>query len=320
MADAVRHVLESMVPELDALHERGLFSRKELQEVVKRRTDYEYAIRRPGGKTTVTDFMRYLEYEAKLEALRKIRAKTPKAKETAKNDKIRRKTKGQAEFCIVRRMHFIYSRAINKFSGDLRVWRSYFDFCKKHGGSKTFSRLLAKALQLHPNKPGMWIEAASWELNGHRNDNAARALLQQGLRVCKKSKALWLEYFKFELLMARRMQLRKEVISIDGTKAGDKKLSSYNAAVAGGAVATVVLNKLLEALLGEDGLEASGTAAMASKEKGKKKGAVPPMEVYKDLAAVLGTFDKGAFPKIEALLLGKMKQQVKEIMMEGSSS
>ncbi|QDZ18607.1 U3 small nucleolar RNA-associated protein 6 [Chloropicon primus] len=270
MADAVRNVLESMVPELDALHERGLFTRQELQEVVKRRTECEYAIRRSGGKTTAADFMRYLEYETKLEELRQLRMKSPRAVEAAKSGKIRRKTKGKAEFCIVKRMHFIFSRAINKFSGDVRLWKAYFEFCKSHGGSKTFSRTLTKALQLHPNKPGMWVEAASWEFNGHRNENAARSLLQQGLRICKKSAELWYEYFKFELLVARRMQLRKEVVELDG----ESKVK-YSAKIANGAIAKVVLKRALEAL-GED-----------------------DMEVYVKLLQIVGEFDEGAFKELE---------------------
>ena len=270
MADAVRNVMESMVPELDALHERGLFTKQELQEVVKPRTACEYAIRRPGGKTTAADFIRYVEYEGKLEELRKLRMKTPRALEAAKNDKIRRRTKGRAEFCIVRRMHFIFTRAINKFSGDVRVWKAYFEFCKKQGGSKTFSRALTKALQLHPTKPGMWIEAASWELNGHKNEGAARALLQQGLRICKDSPALWYEYFKFELLMARRMQLRKEVVQLGEGEPGLK----YSAKVASGAVARVVMNKALEAL-------------------GQEK------DVFANLLKAVGEFDKDAFADLE---------------------
>ena len=78
--------MESMVHELDALHERGLFTKQELQEVVKRRTACEYAIRRPGGMTTSADFFRYFEYVGKLEELRKLRRKTPRALEAAKND------------------------------------------------------------------------------------------------------------------------------------------------------------------------------------------------------------------------------------------
>ena len=270
MADAVRHVLESMVPELDALQERGLFTRSELQEVVKRRTEYEYAIRRPGGKVTVADFLRYVEYETKLEKLRRLRAKAPRALEAAKNDKVKKRTKGKAEFCIVKRMHFIFSRAINKFSGEIRLWKAYFEFCKAYSGSRTFSRMLTKALQLHPNKPGMWIEAAAWELNGHRNENAARSLLQQGLRICKKSRLLWCEYFKFELLLARRMQLRREVISVENP---DKV--SYSSTIANGAIASVVLKKALQALGEEDA------------------------SVYIDLAKILEEFDDEAFPAIE---------------------
>jgi len=247
MADAVRHVMESMVPEMDALHERGLFTRDELKEVLKRRTEFEYATRKPGGKTELAEFLRYIEYETKLEELRKLRMKTPKAIEAIKKDKVKRRTKGKAEFCIVRRMHFIFARAIKKFSGDVRLWKSYFDFCKAYGGSRTFSRMLAKALQLHPNKPGMWLEAAAWELNGHHNETAARALLQQGLRICTKAKILWLEYFKFELLIARRMQMRKEVIKLSKNQS-QRQETAYNAKIAGGAIAGVVLRRALEAL------------------------------------------------------------------------
>ena len=277
----MRSVLESMVPELDALHERGLFTRPELQEVVRRRTEYEYAIKRPGGNVSVADFIRYVEYESKLEQLRKIRAKSPKAVELAKKDKLRKKTKGKAEFCIVRRMHFIFTRALNKFSGEVRLWKAYFDFCKHHGGSKMFSRTLTKALQLHPNKPGMWIEAASWELNGHRNENAARALLQQGLRICKKSKVLWYEYFKFELLIARRMQLRREVIKLSSP---DKV--SYSSTIASGAIASVVMKKVLEALGDEPG-------------------------VYIHMLDTVDEFDRNTFPALEEAIISRMKETLK---------
>ena len=279
MADAVRQILESMVPELDALHERGIFTREELKEVVRRRTDFEYATRRPSGKTKPVDFMRYVEYELKLEELRRLRAKGERAAKAASDDKAHRRAKGRAEFCIVRRVHFIFSRAIKKFSGNIPLWRSYFDFCKKHGGSRTFSRTLTKALQLHPNKPGMWIEAASWELNGHRNEVAARALLQQGLRVCKRSEVLWLEYFHFELLLARRMQLRREVIKLSN---GAADAPSYNPAIAGGAVAGVVARRAIEAL-----------------------GARVP--VYAGLLENIRKFDPNAFPRVEADLIEGMK-------------
>ena len=37
--------------------------------------------------------------------------------------------------------------------------------------------------------------AAAWEFEANSNPNAARALLQQGLRMCRHSQKMWLDYF-----------------------------------------------------------------------------------------------------------------------------
>lgn len=37
--------------------------------------------------------------------------------------------------------------------------------------------------------------AAAWEFEANGNPNAARALMQQGLRMCKYSQKMWLTYF-----------------------------------------------------------------------------------------------------------------------------
>lgn len=84
---------------------------------------------------------------------------------------------------------------------------------------------MTKALQFHPNKPALWLEAASWELNGHGNEEAARKLLLQGLRICKDSKLLWTEYLKFEeaRLSGSSPELwlkLKEIVKKKASKAG----------------------------------------------------------------------------------------------------
>lgn len=38
--------MEEMVPELEALEERGYFSRAEIRAIVQRRQDFEYALKR----------------------------------------------------------------------------------------------------------------------------------------------------------------------------------------------------------------------------------------------------------------------------------
>ena len=46
MADNVRSVLEEMIPELEDFVERGYFSKMEIQAIVKKRTSFEYLLKR----------------------------------------------------------------------------------------------------------------------------------------------------------------------------------------------------------------------------------------------------------------------------------
>ena len=46
MADNVRSVLEEMIPELEDFEERGYFSKTEIQQIVKKRTNFEYLLKR----------------------------------------------------------------------------------------------------------------------------------------------------------------------------------------------------------------------------------------------------------------------------------
>jgi hypothetical protein len=39
------------------------------------------------------------------------------------------------------------------------------------------------------------VYAAAWEFEANGNPNAARALMQQGLRMCRHSQKMWLDYF-----------------------------------------------------------------------------------------------------------------------------
>lgn len=46
MADTVRYLMEEMVPELEDLEERGYFTRSEIKQIVRKRTDFEYLLKR----------------------------------------------------------------------------------------------------------------------------------------------------------------------------------------------------------------------------------------------------------------------------------
>lgn len=75
-------------------------------------------------------------------------------------------------------------------------------------------QVLAAALQLHPKAAGLWIYAANWEFEHNRSAGRARRLMQQALRACKHDEQLWLEYFRMELLFARKLQLRHKLLGV----------------------------------------------------------------------------------------------------------
>ena len=48
--------MEDMVPELEDLEERGYFKKTEIKQIVKKRTQFEYLLKRPAA--VKTDFLR----------------------------------------------------------------------------------------------------------------------------------------------------------------------------------------------------------------------------------------------------------------------
>lgn len=50
--------MEDMVPELEDLEERGYFKKLEIKQIVKKRTHFEYLLKRPAA--VKTDFLRLL--------------------------------------------------------------------------------------------------------------------------------------------------------------------------------------------------------------------------------------------------------------------
>ena len=73
MADVVQYRLERMVDELDDLERRGLFTRREIAEIVKQRRKFEYQLKRPSPLKQ--DFVSYIDYETQLDSLRQLRKK-----------------------------------------------------------------------------------------------------------------------------------------------------------------------------------------------------------------------------------------------------
>ncbi|KIK68900.1 hypothetical protein GYMLUDRAFT_624408 [Collybiopsis luxurians FD-317 M1] len=88
---------------------------------------------------------------------------------------------------------------------------------KKEGARSLVGRITARALQLHPKVPTLYILAASHELD-HLSPSAARSLLQRGLRLNADSVEMWTEYIKMELGFVESLRRRWDVLGITSDK------------------------------------------------------------------------------------------------------
>ncbi|KAG0370910.1 U3 small nucleolar RNA-associated protein 6-domain-containing protein [Gamsiella multidivaricata] len=205
MADTVQFYMEEMIPEMRDLEQKGIFSKKEIKSILKKREKFEYALKRRISKKA--DFLRYIEYEMNLEALRKKRRAR-----MVSNTK-----QSISDYAGPRRIYFIYKRCLTKFKGDISIWLQYINYAKKTGASRTLGKIFAQAIQLHPMNEKMWILAAAWEWEENANIVAARVLLQRALRLNATTETLWHEYFRLELVYIAKILARREVLGIDAS-------------------------------------------------------------------------------------------------------
>ena len=108
-------------------------------------------------------------------------------------------TRKDADNGIQNRIHDLFRRALRKFKGDLKLWLQYIEFSRTCGHKITLSKLYGRALAIYPNKPGLWVMAAKFELEELNDISATRVLIQQGLRSNSDSKQLWLGTFTWQL-------------------------------------------------------------------------------------------------------------------------
>ncbi|KDD71535.1 hypothetical protein H632_c4840p0, partial [Helicosporidium sp. ATCC 50920] len=164
--------------------------------------------------------------------------------------------------CFVRRAHTVYRRATRTFRGDLGLWARWLSFCRRSKSGKEAQRALGRALALHPTCAALWVAAASWEFERGLDAASARALMQHGLRSCGGSdlEALWVEYFRMEVLYARRLAARREILGIDGSAEAESEAEGGKVvpastpeavqAILRGAIAKVVYNSAVQAVPG----------------------------------------------------------------------
>jgi U3 small nucleolar RNA-associated protein 6 len=162
--------------------------------IVKQRRNFEYRLKRRIVKKI--DFIRYIEYEMNLEALRQKRVRRMMKHRRHADSTVTTTTSTttrkelpmkHSDHAIIRRIHFIFDRAVNKFKGDLDLWQRYVEFAKSTGAKKALGRIYSKCTQLLPREPRFWIDASFWEFEHQNNIYSARGMND----ICEEIRYLW---------------------------------------------------------------------------------------------------------------------------------
>jgi U3 small nucleolar RNA-associated protein 6 len=226
-SDKARFYLEQSVPELKEYERKKIFTtvryrisllcsrrltkvQPEVTSIARKRSDFEHKLNARGSHPS--DYARYAEFEVNVDALRRKRVRRLGIKAPAHN--------GQ------RRIFFILDRGTRKFPGDIALWMQSIEYARKQKAHKKLLQIFTSVLRLHPTKPDLWIYAAQFAIDAHADMTEARSYMQRGLRFCKNSKKMWLEYAKLEILYIAKIAARRRVLGIDGNRTSEAAADS----------------------------------------------------------------------------------------------
>lgn len=169
----MQYELERTLPSLQLCDERGIFSKdQEIRQISHRRSQFEQTLVRRHVRPD--DFVRYFEYENKLDQLLHLRI--------AKAD-LSPKESAQLRRDSSAHIVSIFERGVKKCRYDVDLWQRYIKWASAKGMRVVVGRITARAIALHPTKMELWLSAANYELNVNHNVAGARALLQRALRA-----------------------------------------------------------------------------------------------------------------------------------------
>lgn len=198
MAELVQRNIELLLPIFDQLRKDSVFEQHELKKIVKIIEDHEYNLQRANKEKEL--YIAFIQYMQTLLLL--VEKRYQKQGQRVNPD---------VRFQLTVKIKLLFRKAIYKHQNDLSLWFSFINFAKRRSMQPIIGKLYNRMLQIHSDKPQVWISAAKWAFESNTL-NAARVYFQRGFRSNPKSKELFLEYFRFELLYIEMILKRKQVL------------------------------------------------------------------------------------------------------------
>jgi len=206
MAEYVEQRMEEMLGEVEQMERVNLLENREVKELLKKRKHFEYKIQK--RTKTKEDFLSYIQYELNLLSLLEIRRES-----TGYQHK-----KAEIEGGIKTRINKLYKILEHRFQSDVNIWLSHIQFLKTIKWDSSVSRIYLRLLQVHSDKPRLWVAAAKWEFEHVGNPDNGRQIMLRGLRFLPSSWVLHREYVKLELLYVEQLRKRSEVLGVEKQK------------------------------------------------------------------------------------------------------
>ncbi|AMD21621.1 HFL235Wp [Eremothecium sinecaudum] len=205
MSTKARYYLEQCIPEVTDLIDKGLFTKNEISTIMSKRTNFEHRLSSRGS--SISDYIRYIEYEKNVEKLRQKRVK--RILQDARTNSV-------SEWSIQQRIIFIFQRGCNKFPKEVKFWAMFLNHLKSspHVSYKKVQNVYNQLLKLHPSNVDIWISCAKYEYEVHANYKSCRTVFQTGLRFNPDVPKLWYEYVKFELNFVTKLLHRRKVMNL----------------------------------------------------------------------------------------------------------
>lgn len=95
---------------------------------------------------------------------------------------------------------------------------SYLEYARDVKAVKKFKTVITAALRMHPLKAELWLYAAKWTLQMEADMTTARSYMQRGTRFCTRSRELWIEYAKLEMIYLAKINMRRRILGLGGSR------------------------------------------------------------------------------------------------------
>lgn len=238
MAEIVALRVEKTINELNLLVEYGLFTEPEAKEILAKRQNFEYNLRR---KTrTKLDYLKYIRFEVNLlEALDKYKKRIVqeywKNKEANTLEELERRiillqAKKLNDVIRARCAHIssLFRKLTTSFQFDKNLWLAYIDFARSRNWNTRVTALYWRLLRVCGNCEDIWIAAASHEVKINKAFDVARGLYLRALRHHPNSVQIWIEYFIMEVKFAEIVDRRARIVFKVSEESKEKKDEEVN--------------------------------------------------------------------------------------------